>query len=123
MIKKIHDDVVTNSINLLDELLTVRESKRDALKKIDGLIRDGIKVVKQLPKRWYVRNPNERVVAYLAEKYNRHVCSYVGMNIGLGERNDEFVLVPHDINYSWEITQEEFDLALSVMGKHIIIDG
>jgi len=99
----------------LDELLSKRESLKSSLININRLIKQGIEINKGLPDRWYVRNPNEKVYNYLKKKYNRKFTK--NENIGHGELHGEYAFVPHDVSYSWEITQDEFDYAISLNGR------
>ena len=108
----------------LDELLVLRESKKNALKTLNGLIKQGIAHTKKLPDRWYVRNPNKSVIDYLNEKYKSHVkyIDYdfvVTSEIGYGERYGELIMIPHDVDYSWEITNEEFEYALKIIQNEL----
>lgn len=102
-------------LDKLDELICLRESKTNALKQLNIVIKEGIKTVKGLPERWYVRNPNENVINYLEKKYKRNIVNFEIISIGYGELHNEFAFVPEDVDYSWEITQDEFDYALSLL--------
>lgn len=112
----------THTIKILDkidELLYLRESKIDALRNLSITIKQGIQLVKELPKRWYVKNPSDAVIKYLEKKYNRDLSQYseYPLPIGLGEMYGEFAFIPHDVSYSWEITEEEFNFALTVINQ------
>ena len=106
-----------NKRGKLDELLCIRESRRSGLRTVERLIHEGIKAIGGLPDRWYVRNPGASVISYLQAKHGRPANVVREMAVGYGELHGEFALVPHDVSYAWEITQEEFDYALSVMGE------
>ena len=99
-------------LDKLDELLCLRESKTEALRQLNRVIKQGIAKANSLPERWYVRNPQKSVIKYLEGKYGKTLTDYKSMPIGYGELHNEFAFIPHDIKYSWEITQEEFDYAL-----------
>lgn len=108
----------------LDELLVLRESKKNALKTLNELIKQGIAHTKKLPDRWYVRNPNKSVIDYLNEKYKSYVkhTNYdfvVTSEIGYGERYGELITIPRDVDYSWEITNEEFEYALKIIQNEL----
>lgn len=102
-------------LDKLDELLCLRESKTEALNHLNKVIKQGIEKANSLPERWYVRNPKKSVINYLETKYGRKLSDYKSMPIGYGEIHGEFAFVPHDVSYSWEITQEEFDYAMSLL--------
>lgn len=99
----------------LDELLCLRESKIEALNQLNRVIKQGIEKANSLPERWYVRSPQKSVIKYLESKYEKKLSDYKSMPIGYGELHGEFAFVPHDVSYSWEITQQEFDYALSLL--------
>lgn len=99
-------------LNKLDELLSLRRSKKDSLNQLNNIIKQGIEMANGLPERWYVRNPKKSVISYLETKYGKKLSSHKLMPVGYGELNNEFAFVPHDIDYSWEITQDEFDYAI-----------
>lgn len=101
----------------IDELLSRRESLQDSLRNTSRLIKEGISAYKKLPNRWYVRNPSKKVIDYLEKKYKRKLqkYDYKLMSIGYGELHGEFSLIPHDVDYSWEITEDEFSHAMSVL--------
>lgn len=98
--------------NKLDELLRLRASKKDSLNQINDVIKQGIEEADGLPERWYVRNPKKSVIDYLETKYDKKLSHHKVMSVGYGELYNEFAFVPHDIDYSWEITQDEFDYAI-----------
>ena len=102
-------------LDKLDELLCLRESKTEALNQLNRVIKQGIEKANSLPERWYVRNPQKSVIKYLELKYEKKLSDYKSMPIGYGELHGEFAFVPHDVSYSWEITQQEFDYALSFL--------
>ncbi|HCY40415.1 MAG TPA: hypothetical protein DHV48_03540 [Prolixibacteraceae bacterium] len=102
-------------LDKLDELLCLRESKTEALNHLNRVIKQGIEKANSLPERWYVRSPKISVIKYLESKYDKKLSDYKSMPIGYGELHGEFAFVPHDVSYSWEITQEEFDYALSLL--------
>lgn len=102
-------------LDKLDELLCLRESKIEALNHLNRIIKQGLEKANSLPERWYVRNPSKSVIDYLENKYDKKLSDYKIHPIGYGELHGEFTFVPHDISYSWEITQEEFDYALSLL--------
>ena len=102
-------------LDKLDELLCLRESKIEALNHLNRVIRQGIEKANSLPERWYVRNPKKSVIKYLESKYGKKLSDYKNNPIGYGELHGEFAFVPHDVSYSWEITQDEFDYALSLL--------
>ena len=96
----------------LNELLSKRESLEGSLKNINRLIKQGIEYVKDFPERWYVENPNQNVIDYLSKKYDIDIQPPFS-GCGIGELHGEYAFVPADVEYSWKITQEEFDLCLS----------
>jgi len=102
-------------LDKLDELICLRESKTEALKQLNRVIKQGIAQANSLPERWYVRSPQKSVIKYLECKYGKKLPDYKSMEIGYGELHGEFAFVPHDVSYSWEITQDEFDYALSIL--------
>ena len=102
-------------LDKLDELLCLRESKIEALNHLNRLIKQGIEKANSLPERWYVRSPQKSVIKYLESKYGKKLSDYKSMPIGYGELHGELAFVPHDISYSWEITQQEFDYTLSLL--------
>jgi hypothetical protein len=106
-------------LDKIDELLSLRESKKLSLLHLNRVIREGIATSRRLPRRWYVKNPNDDIIEYLGKKYNRDLSQYSNymLPIGLGEIHGEFALIPHDIDYSWEITHEEFDLAIKLQNN------
>lgn len=111
-------------LDTINELLARREAKKDALREVNRVLRQGFEMAKCFPSRWYVRNPRENVIDYLNKKYNKNI-SYneaaqrvlAGIPLGYGEMHGEFAVVPHDVDYSWEITQEEFDYILKLMNQ------
>jgi len=102
-------------LDKLDELLSLRESKKDSMRQLNRTIKDGIKTVGCLPERWYVRTPSESVKKYLKDKYDKKVEYSDESMIGLGELHGQFAFIPHDVDYSWEISQDEFDYAITLM--------
>ena len=76
------------------------------------MIKEGISMYKKLPNRWYVRNPSGDVIEYLEKKYKRELHDYKNSDIGYGELHGELAFIPHDVDYSWEITEEEFLLGI-----------
>lgn len=101
-------------LDKLDELLCLRESKTEALNHLNRVIKQGIEKANSLPERWYVRSPKKSVIKYLESKYHKKISDYKSMSIGYGELHGKLIFVSHDVSYSWEITQEEFDYALSL---------
>lgn len=99
----------------LNELQGRRETLKDSLRNTSRLIREGIIAYQKLPNRWYVRNPSKNVIEYLEKKYKRELNDYKNIDIGYGELHGEFAFVPHDVDYSWEITEEEFILGVSFL--------
>lgn len=105
------DKLEKQKLDKLDELLSLRESKKDSLRGLNRTIRQGLEQIEGFPSRWYVRNPKENVLVYLSSKYGKTVHSIP--ECGFGELHGQFAFVPHDVAYSWEITQEEADFLLS----------
>jgi len=103
------------TLDKLDELLCLRESKENSLRQLNQIIKQGIKKANTLPERWYVRSPQESVIEYLEKKYNKTLTDYKNMPVGYGELHGEFAFIPHDVSYSWEITQDEFNYAMSLI--------
>lgn len=101
-------------LDKLDELLCLRESKKDSLHQLNRVIKQGIEKANSLPARWYVRTPQKSVIEYLEKKYKKRLTDYKNMPIGYGELHEEFAFIPHDVDYSWEITQDEFDYAIKI---------
>ncbi len=101
--------------NKIDELLSIREAKYNAIEGIDTMIKQGLEKLKQFPDRWYVRNPEQRVVDYINREHNLNVhLEPYHENCGFGEIHGTDAFVPADIQYPWEITQEEFDFVLNL---------
>ena len=103
------------TLDKLDELLCLRESKENSLRQLNQIIKQGIEKANTLPERWYVRNPRKSVIKYLEKKYNITLTNHEDMSIGYGQLHGEFAFIPHDVSYSWEITQDEFDYAISLI--------
>ena len=107
-------------LDTINELLARREAKKDALREVNRVLRQGFEMAKCLPLRWYVRNPRQNTLDYLNKKYGRNMTEenilerFVPL-CGYGEMHGEFAHVPHDVDYSWEITQEEFDYIQKLM--------
>lgn len=104
-------------LDAINELLARREAKEEGLREVNRILRQGFETAKCFPMRWYVKNPNQKVLDYLNKKYNRNMKvnpdeQAAGLFCGYGEAHGEFAFVPHDIDYSWKITQEEFDLIM-----------
>jgi hypothetical protein len=100
----------------LDELLCMRASREDSLKKLNYVIRQGFDHA-GFPRRWYVQDPEKRVLEYLSKKHGRPIGAGGTLpKCGYGECHGEVSFVPHDISYSWKITQEEFDYLLARYG-------
>ncbi len=78
------------------------------LSNTEFLIKQGIDYIQDLPERWYVENPNDNVITYLREmgiidlEFTYEDCGY-------GMIHGEYAFIPHDINYTWEISQDVFD--------------
>ena len=92
------------------------QREKACMANVNRMIRQGIEYIKGLPDRWYVENPNKNVLDYLSKKYSRKFTKTFDEE-GFGELHGEFAHIPHDICYSWEISQEEFDYAISIMEK------
>lgn len=90
----------------LDELLMIRSSLKDRINHLSNLITEGIILTKELPDRWYVRNPNETVVEYLRDKFGEKFT--IVDSCGHGMLHGKLAFIPHDIDYGWEITNDEF---------------
>lgn len=99
----------------LDELLSRRESLQNSLRNMSNMIKQGIEAYQKLPDRWYVRNPSEKVIEYLEKKHERTLTryDYSYHSVGYGEFHGEFTIIPHDVNYSWQITEDEFLFGIS----------
>lgn len=98
------------AIQKLDELMSKRESLKSTLRYIDNLILQGLQQ-NGFPARWYVRNPQKEVLDYLNEKYGRNMQPSpkdLTFSLGYGEMHGQLAFVPHDVSYSWEITEQEF---------------
>ncbi len=106
-------------LDKIDELLSARESKKEAIKRINCLIAEGLSAINGMPSRWYVRNTDgmgiARVEKYLSEKHDQLI--FTPFQSGIGELHGKFAYIPHDVSYSWEITIEEFDLLMSKESK------
>ncbi len=98
----------------LDEILNKRESLKSSLKHTNNLVHQGIEMLGKLPNRWYVRNPSNKIINYLSKKYKMEIPNYKNMDIGLGELHGQYAFVPHDVDYSWEITEDEFCFGMSL---------
>lgn len=98
-------------LNNIDTLLSIRESAKSRLRTINDCIINSLKNLNTFPTRWYVRNPTENVITYLVEKYG--ISRNIQDDCGFGELHGCFAFVPPDVDYSWEITQAEFNLLLS----------
>ena len=83
---------------------------------IDRLIMKILPLLDSMPIRWYVRNNGqddfESVIKYLKNKHNREKLS-ISINCGVGELHGELCFVPHDVQYSFEITQNEFNYLMN----------
>ena len=105
-------------LGTIDELLSLRESLKSQMRKVNNLIKQGIETTKQLPDRWYVENPSQNVIDYLNKKYNKNIVLDANYeDCGFGELHNEYAFIPADVEYSWKITQEEFELALSFLSE------
>ena len=100
----------------INELLSIREAKKDSLMEIDRLIMKVLPLLDSMPIRWYVRNNGqdefESVIKYLKNKHNRENLP-ISINCGVGELHGELCFVPHDVQYSFEITQNEFNYLMN----------
>ena len=112
----------TKLLDGVDELLARRESKKQTLRELDNALLKAFAQMKCFPRRWYVRNPNGNVINYLNKKYDRGLSYNVvaqrvlaGIPLGYGESRGDVAVVPHDVDYSWEITQKEFDFIIKIM--------
>lgn len=107
-------------LDKIDELLSIRESKKSSLKDTNRMLMQGFALIKSMPNRWYVRNNGQKefesVIKYLQKKYKRKNLN-IHQDCGTGELHGEIAFVPHDCQYSWEITQEEFNYLQSAVGK------
>ena len=103
------------TLDKLDELICLRESRNNSLFQLNQIIKQGIEKANALPERWYVRNPQKSVIKYLEKKYNITLTNHKDMSIGYGQLHGKFAYIPHDVEYSWEITQDEFDYAISLI--------
>lgn len=110
-LERINEKKELNVYNIIDKLLGERESIKESLNRVNRLISEGLDYLNDFPDRWYVRQPDQNVVDYINQKYNKElkVDGLLGFECGFGELHGEFAFVPHDVDYSWEITQEEFD--------------
>ena len=97
----------------LDELLARRESLQSQSRNVNKMIKQGIKYIEHFPERWYVTNPNKNVIDYLRSKY-KDAPKIVFEGCGIGELHEQYAFIPSDVEYSWKITQGEFDLCLSI---------
>ena len=95
----------------VSDLLLLRRSKKDSLMQLDRLICEGLDHIKGLPDRWYIRHPNKIVIDYLNKKYNKNIDydSVIHTGVGYGERYGEFVMIPPDTEYGWELYNNEFE--------------
>ena len=99
--------------NKIAELLSLRYSLKYQMSKVNKAIEDGLKnYLKDFPHDWYVVNPKENIIKYLENKYNKELKTIKDMDYGYGERNEKLFICPHDADFSFEITQEEFDLII-----------
>lgn len=103
-----------------NKILSRRYDAKEEYKKFNRLVDEGTKHLTMFPDRWYVRNPKPHVTEFLEQKHGKPTtdCSNKGeptedphnpLNVGYGEMHGEFWFVPHDVEYPYEITQEEFD--------------
>jgi hypothetical protein len=123
--KPISEDMITKDAFIammkLDELLILRESKEESLRHLNRLIMQGLGVIDEFPRRWYVKDPTMAVIGYLERKYgqklNHDIHNPIHQKCGYGELNGHIAFVPHDIDYSWRITQGEFHAVLSKMDR------
>jgi len=99
-------------LDKIDELLSIRESKKSSLKDTDRMLMQGFALIKSMPIRWYVRNNGQKefqsVIKYLEKKYKRKDLT-IHQGCGNGEFHGEVAFIPEDCQYTWEITQEEFN--------------
>lgn len=105
-------------LSKINDLLATREAKLDTLRNLNKILMEGYEMAKCFPSRWYVKNPQQNVLDYLNVKYKRDfLATHLFLNEGYGELHGEFAHVPHDVSYSWEITQEEFNYILSLINQ------
>jgi len=110
-------------LDKINELLATREAKKDNLKQLNKTLMEGFALIKTMPIRWYVRDNGQKefdkVLDYLRKKHKREINDdrINTVNNGFGELHGEFAFVPHDVQYSWEITQDEFNYLLSALAK------
>jgi hypothetical protein len=103
-------------LDKINELLATREAKQDNLRQLNRTLMQGFALLKTMPIRWYVKDNGqkefEKVLDYLSKKHKRKI-----INCGYGELHGEYAFVPPDVQYSWEITLDEFNYLLSVTKK------
>ena len=114
----------TKLLEGIDELLARREAKKETMRELNRALLKAFAQAKCFPSRWYVRNPRENVIDYLNKKYNKGLSYNVaaqrllaGIPIGYGELRGDVAVVPHDVDYSWEITQDEFNFIIKVINE------
>lgn len=90
----------------LDELIMMRSSLKERTLHLSNLITEGIILTKELPDRWYIRNPNETVKKYLRREFEKNLSFADGC--GYGILHGKIANVPPDMDYGWEITNNEF---------------
>ncbi len=109
-------------LDKIDELLSIRESKKSSLKDTDKMLMQGFALIKSMPIRWYVRNNGQKgfksVIKYLKKKYKLETLE-TPEGFGSGELHGEFAFIPDDCQYTWEITQEEFNYLHSALAKNL----
>lgn len=107
-------------LDKIDELLSLRESKKSSLNNTNKMISQGLNLIKSMPIRWYVRNNGQKefqsIIKYLQKKHKRKNLS-AHIDCGLGELHGEIAFVPHDCQYPWEITQDEFNFLSKNISK------
>ena len=93
----------------LSNLIQQQYDFKERLARINDLIIQGIDYIQDLPNRWYVENPNQNVIDYLVENEIMERPKVIHEDCGYGMIYGNFAFIPYDVNYSWEITQEQFD--------------
>lgn len=105
-------------LDKIDELLSLRESKKASLKDTNRILADGFGMIKSMPIRWYVRNEGQqdfgKVLKYLSKKHKRKQLT-IFQGCGCGEVHGEYAFVPDDCQYSFEITQDEFNILVGAL--------
>ncbi|MCK9446391.1 hypothetical protein M0Q50_05820 [bacterium] len=103
--------------NKINTLLGIRDSLKSSMINNDRLIKEGLLYIKDFPQRWYVWNPEKTVIDYLNNKYNTKFVNIPEVPRGFGELHGQIAVIPHDIKYAWEITQEEFDYIMKLKSE------